>query len=71
MSTTHRLFDEEERDEFIAELKEWPNTDWGTDEVARHSVSPFVSFYFHPSRDDHRDVALLMVDIHEAFEQLL
>lgn len=71
MSTTHRLFDEEERDEFIAELKEWPNTDWGTDEVARHSISPFLSFYFHPSRDDHRYVALLMVDIHEAFEQLL
>ena len=71
MSTTHRLFDEEERDEFIAELKEWPNTDWGTDEVARHSVSPFTSFYFPPTSDNQRDIALLMVDIHEAFEQLL
>lgn len=71
MSTTHRLFDEEELDEFIAELKEWPNTDWGTDEVARHRVSPFISFYFPPTPDNHRDVALLMVDIHEAFEQLL
>ena len=70
MSTTHRLFDDEERDEFIAELKEWPNTDWGKD-VARHSVSPFISFYFPPTPDNHRDVALLMVDIHEAFEQLL
>ncbi|WP_455883880.1 type VI immunity family protein [Pseudomonas putida] len=71
MSTTHRLFDEEELDEFIAELKEWPNTDWGTDEVARHSVSPFISFYFPPEPDNHVDIALLMVDIHEAFEQLL
>ncbi len=71
MSTTHRLFDDEERDEFIAELKEWPNTDWGKDEIARHSVSPFISFYFPPTPDNHRDVALLMVDIHEAFEKLL
>ncbi|WP_439854905.1 type VI immunity family protein [Pseudomonas yamanorum] len=71
MSTTHRLFDEEERDEFIAGLKEWPNTDWGTDEVARHSVSPFISFYFPSTPGTHRDVALLMVDIHEAFEKML
>ena len=71
MSTIHRLFNEEERDEFIAELKEWPNTDWGTDEVARHSVSPFISFYFPPNSDNQVDIALLMVDIHEAFERLL
>ena len=70
MSTTHNLFDEEEREEFIEGLKEWPNTDWGTDE-ARHSVSPFISFYFPPGPDNHQEAALLMVDIHEAFEQLL
>ncbi|AIG02144.1 Protein of uncharacterised function (DUF3396) [Pseudomonas fluorescens] len=70
MSTTHRLFDEGEREEFIEGLKEWPNTDWGTDQ-ARHSVSPFISFYFPPGPDNHEEVALLMVDIHEAFEQLL
>jgi len=70
VSTTHNLFDEDERDEFIAELKEWPNTDWGTDD-ARHSVSPFISFYFPPAPDNHQEAALMMVDIHEAFEQLL
>lgn len=70
MSTTHGLFDEDERAEFIAELKEWPNTDWGTDD-ARHSVSPFINFYFPPAPDKHQEEALLMVDIHEAFEQLL
>lgn len=70
MSTIHGLFDEDERAEFIAELKEWPNTDWGTDD-ARHSVSPFINFYFPPAPDKHQEEALLMVDIHEAFEQLL
>ncbi|MGO4002357.1 type VI immunity family protein [Pseudomonas fluorescens] len=70
MSTTYRLFDEEERTEFTAELKEWPNTDWGTD-AARHSVSPFINFYFPPGPDNHQEAALLMVDIHESFERLL
>ena len=70
MSTTYRLFDEEEHTEFTAELKEWPNTDWGTD-AARHSVSPFINFYFPPGPDNHQEAALLMVDIHEAFERLL
>ena len=70
MSTTHGLFDEEERQEFIAELKEWPNTDWGTD-YARHSVSPFISFYFPPKPGNHVEATLLMLDVHEAFEQML
>ncbi|MBC2693643.1 hypothetical protein H7995_28130, partial [Pseudomonas sp. MBT-1] len=69
MSTTHEMFDEEELDEFIEGLKEWPNSNWGTEE-ARHGVSPFVSFYFPPSPDNHLEAALLLVDIHEAFEQL-
>ncbi|MBC2693642.1 hypothetical protein H7995_28125, partial [Pseudomonas sp. MBT-1] len=69
MSTTHKLFDHEERDEFIAELKEWPNTDWGTDE-ARHSISPFISFYFPTTPENYRDITVLLVDVHEAFEQL-
>ncbi len=70
MSTTHQMFTIEERDLFIELLKEWPNSESGT-ELASHSVSPFISFYFPPTPDNHRDVALLMVDIHEAFEQLL
>ncbi|WP_433912121.1 hypothetical protein [Pseudomonas vranovensis] len=43
MSTTHELFDDEERRDFIDLLKEWPNSYWGTDE-ARHSISPFITF---------------------------
>lgn len=29
MSTTHELFDDEERRDFIDLLKEWPNSYWG------------------------------------------
>jgi len=70
MSTTHGLFDDEEREEFIELLKDWPNSYWGTDE-AQHSVSPFISFYFPPGPENHLEASLLLVDIHEAFEQLL
>jgi hypothetical protein len=70
MSTTHQLFTIEERDLFIELLKEWPNSESGT-ELASHSVSPFISFYFPPNSDNQVDIALLMVDIHEAFERLL
>ena len=69
MSTTHQMFTAEERDLFVELLKEWPNSESGTDE-ASHGVSPFVSFYFPPSPDNHLEAALLLVDIHEAFEQL-
>lgn len=70
MSTTHQMFTSKERDLFVELLKEWPNSESGTEE-ASHSVSPFISFYFPPEPDNYLDVALLMVDIHEAFEQLL
>ncbi|MGA9700619.1 type VI immunity family protein [Pseudomonas sp.] len=70
MSTTHPMFTSKERDLFVELLKEWPNSESGTEE-ASHSVSPFISFYFPPESDNYLDVALLMVDIHEAFEQML
>ncbi|ARB28547.1 DUF3396 domain-containing protein [Pseudomonas tolaasii] len=70
MSTTHQMFTAEERDLFVELLKEWPNSESGTEE-ASHAVSPFINFYFPPTPDKHQEDALLMVDIHEAFEQLL
>lgn len=70
MSTTHQMFTAQERDLFIELLKEWPNSESGTEE-ASHSVSPFISFYFPPTADNHQEIASLMVDIHEASEQLL
>lgn len=70
MSTTHQMFTTEEKDLFIELLKEWPNSESGTEE-ASHSVSPFINFYFPPAPDKHQEEALLMVDVHEAFEQLL
>lgn len=69
MSTTERFFSDEDLAGMVAELKEWPNTSWGTEDQDL-GVSPFVSFYF--LYDTRRDVetSLLMVDIHEEFERL-
>lgn len=69
MSTTHQLFTSEEQDLFIKLLKEWPNSESGNTE-ATYSVTPFITFYFLPKEEENKDVSLLLVDIHEEFEQL-
>lgn len=69
MSTTGRLLDDEDLAGMTAELKEWPNSTWGSDEQAL-GVSPFLTFYFLYDSQRSTETALLMVDIHEAFEHL-
>lgn len=49
MSTTHQMFTAEERDLFAELLKEWPNSESGTEESSQ-GVSPFISFYFPQAR---------------------
>ncbi|GHS89320.1 hypothetical protein FACS189487_09330 [Campylobacterota bacterium] len=70
MSTTHSMFTQEELNNFVKDLKEWPNTCCGNED-AEYSVSPFTSFYFLYDENRCRETSLLMVDIHEEFERML
>ncbi|QXI30123.1 type VI immunity family protein [Pseudomonas vanderleydeniana] len=70
MSTTHEVFTEKSLEGFVTLLKEWPNSAWGNVD-AEYSVSPFISFYFPADMENHAEISLRMVDIHEEFEQLI
>jgi hypothetical protein len=69
MSTTDRIFDDEDVDDIAKDLKEWPNVYWG-DEEQELAVSPFVTFYFLYDTARWIETSLVMVDIHEEFERL-
>jgi hypothetical protein len=70
MNTVSRMFNDADLADMIAELKEWPNTSWETNEFEL-GVSPFVSFYFLYDTKKWIDTSLLMVDIHEDFEAMM
>jgi hypothetical protein len=70
MSTTHSVFTQEELEEFVRLLKEWPACYYG-DEDATYRVSPFTSFYFLYDTKNYMATQLLMVDIHEEFERMV
>lgn len=70
MSTTTKMFDDEELADLVAELKAWPNTGSGDDEQEL-TVSPFITFYFLYDTKQWIETSLLMVDIHEKFEQMM
>lgn len=70
MSTTTRMFNDEDLSSLVAELKEWPNSGSGDDEQEL-GVSPFVTFYFLYDTSRWVETSLLMVDIHEKFEQMM
>ena len=69
MSTRDSFLGNDDIEGFVSDLKEWPNSSYGNDQVT-HNVSPFVSFYFLYDSKHHLDTSLLMVDIHEKFERL-
>lgn len=70
MSTTEQFLDQESIQGFVAELKEWPNSDWGNEDQYL-GVTPYTTFYFHYPLEAHMEYSLAMVDIHEEWEALL
>ena len=69
MSTRDSFLGNDDIEGFVSDLKEWPNSSYGNDQIT-HNVSPFVSFYFLYDSKHYLDTSLLMVDIHEQFERL-
>jgi hypothetical protein len=64
------MFTQEELDDFVNLLKEWPNSYYGNED-ATYSVNPFTSFYFLYDTRSYMATQLLMIDIHEEFERML
>lgn len=70
MNTTYRLFSQEILDDFMAMLREWPNSYYEID-GAEYAISPFVTFYFKYESERYLNVSETMIKVHEDFERLL
>jgi hypothetical protein len=70
MSTTEKMFDDDEIKAISADLKAWPNSFWEDDEQL-WAVSPFISFYFLYDSGKSLETSLAMIDIHDQFEKLV
>jgi hypothetical protein len=69
MSTTERMYSDEDIEVISEDLKAWPNSFWGDDDQD-WAVSPFTSFYFLYDSEKWVDISLAMVEIHERFATL-
>jgi hypothetical protein len=69
MSTTERMYTDDDIRVISNDLKAWPNSFWDNGE-REWAVSPFISFYFLYDSEKWIDVSMAMVGIHERFEAM-